>query len=36
MAHQSEETFRKQFDPNSATYHGGPTTVVPLNGERIP
>ena len=36
LAQQSEEEFRRQFDPTSISYHGGDPTTVPLNGERIP
>jgi hypothetical protein len=36
MVQQSEAAFRKQFDPNSATFHGGSNVPVPLKGERIP
>ena len=33
---QSEEEFRKQFDPNSESYHKGLNVPVPLNGQKIP
>ena len=33
---ESNEEFRKQFDPNDPNYHGGPTTAVPTGGARIP
>ena len=33
---QADEDFRKQFDPNSITYHGGSQEAVPLGGQRIP
>ena len=33
---QSEEEFRKQFDPNSASFHGGSQTVVPTGGDSVP
>lgn len=36
LAEQSEEEFRKQFDPHSESFHGGLTTPVPLNGDRVP
>jgi hypothetical protein len=36
LAEQSEEEFRKQFDPTSETFHGGSNMPVPLNGDRIP
>jgi len=28
--------FKAEFDPNSATYHGGDKTAVPLGGGRLP
>merc|ERR1711920_509789 len=33
---ESGADFAEQFDRNSATYHGGDTTAVPLNGQRVP
>lgn len=33
---QSEAEFRNQFDPASGSFHGGPQTVVPTGGNRIP
>jgi hypothetical protein len=33
---ESSEEFKKQFDPNSASYHGGIQTVVPTGGDRVP
>ena len=33
---QSEEEFRKQFDPTSPNYHGGNQAPVPIGGNRIP
>eukprot|EP01119_Soliformovum_irregulare_P004391 TRINITY_DN15381_c0_g1_i1.p1 TRINITY_DN15381_c0_g1~~TRINITY_DN15381_c0_g1_i1.p1 ORF type:complete len:200 (+),score=59.99 TRINITY_DN15381_c0_g1_i1:94-693(+) len=33
---ESDESFRAQFDKNSATHHGGLTTAVPLGGGRVP
>lgn len=33
---QSEESFRKQFDPTSPEYHKGLETVVPVGGVRVP
>lgn len=32
MAQESEQEFRKQFNPNEEGYHGGSTVPVPLNG----
>lgn len=36
LAQESDEAFRKQFDPTSNSYHGGIQTPVPLNGDRVP
>lgn len=36
MQQQSDEEFRKQFDPNSDTYHKGSIEPVPLGGDRVP
>lgn len=33
---ESGADFAEQFDRNSATYHGGNTTAVPLGGARVP
>lgn len=33
---ESGADFAEQFDRNSATYHDGITTAVPMGGERIP
>ena len=33
---ESEEEFRKQFDPSSASYHAGNQTIVPTGGDRVP
>lgn len=33
---ESEEQFHNQFDRNSATFHGGDPTAVPIGGERVP
>lgn len=33
---ESEEEFKKQFDPTSTTYHAGDPTQVPIGGNRIP
>lgn len=33
---ESGADFAEQFDRNSATYHGGVSTAVPLGGERLP
>ena len=33
---QSNEQFRKQFDPSDPNYHGGVQTAVPTGGNRIP
>lgn len=32
----SSDEFRNQFNPNSASYHGGIQTVVPTGGDRVP
>jgi len=32
----SDEAFRKQFDPNDASYHGGILGPVPIGGSRVP
>jgi len=33
---ESGADFAEQFDRDSATYHGGVTTAVPLGGDRVP
>lgn len=33
---QSQEEFKRQFDPSSASFHGGIHVVVPTGGDRIP
>lgn len=33
---ESNDEFRKQFDPTSGLYHGGLQAVVPTGGNRIP
>merc|ERR1719436_2358572 len=33
---ESGADFAEQFDRNSATYHGGDTTAVPLGGGKVP
>lgn len=33
---QSEQEFKKQFDPTSETFHKGVTTSVPTGGQRVP
>jgi len=33
---ESEQEFRKQFDPTSPSFHGGSEAVVPTGGDRVP
>lgn len=33
---ESEQEFRKQFDPTSPSFHGGLQTTVPTGGDRVP
>ena len=33
---ESDQKFRAQFDPNSAEYHKGDPTPVPMGGQRVP
>jgi hypothetical protein len=33
---QSDEEFRRQFDPSSGVHHGGIQVVVPTGGSRVP
>lgn len=36
LANESDAAFRAQFDPNSESFHKGPSIPVPLNGDRVP
>jgi hypothetical protein len=33
---ESEEEFRKQFDPSYPGFHGGSQAIVPTGGDRVP
>jgi hypothetical protein len=33
---ESEEEWRKQFDPTSESYHKGSSSLVPTGGVRVP
>lgn len=33
---ESDEAFRKQFDPTSETFHHGSQEPVPTGGDRVP
>lgn len=33
---ESEQEFKKQFDPTSESFHKGDTRAVPVGGQRVP